>query len=421
MVTVAEMFTNNDLALRPIHIAAPDAAIRWVATSELPDPTPFFQGGEILLTTGLQTVGWTAQWKAYVEALAKSGTVAMGLATGLTYDQSPRELIDACRSAGFNLFEVPRRTPFVAVSHRVSRLLADEEEAGAREALAVQRKLTAAAAKPDGARAVLPVLAQALRGSAAVVSADGNVQLDAVGQRRGDLVVAELVPELRRLRQQGRRAATTLSSPSGTTVLQPIGVGGRPSSFLAVLGPASLSDSQRNAINTTVALLSLIAEQGRNAAETRRRLRAHAIDLVIAGDVRTAQLVLDVDSRAPTLPASMRFLRATAGAGHLDDALEFLEARNLLSARHDGELWVVMDGEVAGGPRCRTRRDRTSCRYRQSRVYLRCVQQSSSSRTCSHTGSLDGTCGGLGASASTGTVGAHRCRDRTAVRRLLPW
>ena len=164
MVTVAEMFTNNDLALRPIHIAAPDAAIRWVATSELPDPTPFFQGGEILLTTGLQTVGWTAQWKAYVEALAKSGTVAMGLATGLTYDQSPRELIDACRSAGFNLFEVPRRTPFVAVSHRVSRLLADEEEAGAREALAVQRKLTAAAAKPDGARAVLPVLAQALRG-----------------------------------------------------------------------------------------------------------------------------------------------------------------------------------------------------------------------------------------------------------------
>lgn len=31
-----------------VHLA--DAAVRWVATSELEDPTPYLEGGEVVLT-----------------------------------------------------------------------------------------------------------------------------------------------------------------------------------------------------------------------------------------------------------------------------------------------------------------------------------------------------------------------------------
>ena len=34
-----------------------DRAVRWVHISELPDPTPWLSGGELLLTTGLQLAG----------------------------------------------------------------------------------------------------------------------------------------------------------------------------------------------------------------------------------------------------------------------------------------------------------------------------------------------------------------------------
>src|SRR5690606_32157374 len=123
--------------------------IRWVATSELPDPTPFFQGGELLLTTGLQMASWTTEWQDYVQALVRSGTVGVGFGTGVNHATVPRRLVSACRRAGLNLIEVPRPTPFVAISHRVSRLLMEEEQASAGEALEFQRRLTAAAARPD--------------------------------------------------------------------------------------------------------------------------------------------------------------------------------------------------------------------------------------------------------------------------------
>ncbi|MDP9227911.1 MAG: PucR family transcriptional regulator ligand-binding domain-containing protein, partial [Actinomycetota bacterium] len=33
---------------------AAEAPVRWVHISELPDPTPWLSGGELILTTGLQ-------------------------------------------------------------------------------------------------------------------------------------------------------------------------------------------------------------------------------------------------------------------------------------------------------------------------------------------------------------------------------
>ena len=62
MVSVGTVLAQNELALHAVHVPAPDLDVRWVATSELLDPAPFLEGGEVLLTTGLETRGWRREW-----------------------------------------------------------------------------------------------------------------------------------------------------------------------------------------------------------------------------------------------------------------------------------------------------------------------------------------------------------------------
>lgn len=348
MVTVAAVLAARELALQAINLPHPDAEIRWVATSELPDPAAFFEGGEILLTTGLQTTAWRSEWDGYVRSLVDAGVVGIGIGTGLTYARPPLGLVRACESSGLNLFDVPRSTPFVAISHRMSQMLAAEVEEAARQALGHQRKLTAAAARPRGALAVIEVLARILAGAVAVVSADGQMELGPVGEKRTDLRPEVLAPEVRKLRQRGARSASTLSDAAGTTVLQPLGVSGQRSSYLAAIGPSRLSDAQRSAITTAVALLGLIGEQARSAAVTRRRLRLRAVELTVAGDPGTAQLVLDIEPDAPQLPDDLRIVLAAGTPEAVGGAVDAAERMGVIAAGDDDRLCAIAPEDRAG-------------------------------------------------------------------------
>lgn len=349
MVDVATLLDAGELALRPVVLARPDQVIRWVATSELPDPTPFFQGGELLLTTGLQTASWTSEWQDYVQALVRSGTVGVGFGTGVNHTQVPRRLVSACRAAGLNLIEVPRPTPFVAISHRVSRLLMEEEQASAGEALEFQRRLTAAAAKPDGIRAMLAALAHALRGAAALFSGDGQLLAGPTGIRRSELNIDRVAGEISVLRRQRTPSSAVLADPEGLTVVQSVGAARGRGPFLAVLGPPRLTLSQRSAVTTAVALLGLIAEQEHRAEQTRRTVRGRAVELLVAGDLVTAQIVLSIDGTAPVIPDRLRMVHASGAPETLLDAIAAAESRSGICAVRGDILWVAVGDTRAGG------------------------------------------------------------------------
>ncbi len=55
VVKLADLLAVPGLELAAVGVSEPDVDVRWVATSELVDPTPYLQGGEVLLTTGLET------------------------------------------------------------------------------------------------------------------------------------------------------------------------------------------------------------------------------------------------------------------------------------------------------------------------------------------------------------------------------
>jgi purine catabolism regulator len=331
MVTMADLFDDPALGLVPIVDARRDDPLRWVATSELDDPSPFLEGGEVLLTTGLETVGWTTRWDTYVRRLSEAGVVAIGLAVEMTHSRPPSELIAACRRHRVDLFAVPRATRFVAISRALASHLQREEESVTRAALESQRALTQAALRENEPQALVVEVARA-GAMAAVVGADGAVLVGPFGSRPELLDVEAVSDAVAQMRRQGLRAAASLSSPGGTLLVNPLGVKGRPDRYLVVGFSGSVGDAQRSTVTTAVALLSLAEERRRASREADRRLHGRAVELVTAGDVRTAQVLLGASSGPRIrLPRKAVVLRSTGVAASLEDGLGRLERDGILA------------------------------------------------------------------------------------------
>lgn len=343
MVAVGDVLDVSALGLLPVEVCRRDAPVRWVATSELADPGPFLEGGEILLTTGLETGDWHDQWDGYVRRLADAGVAAVGFAVGLSYAETPAPLADACRRHQVNLFEVPRRTTFVAISRHVAHLLEEQESTATRESLQTQRKLISAAAKPDPAAAVISALATALDGATCLMNPDGRVVTGPVGARRKEFPLDEVADDVKRLQAHGLRSAAGQSNPAHSVSVHPIGLRGRASAYLAALIPARATEAQRQAVTTAVALLGLIDEQDRSRATTRQHLRSRALELLAESDDRTAQLVLEVDQPTAELPKHIRFLRAAGDESAMENAAASLDRRGILAGVYAGELCAVME------------------------------------------------------------------------------
>ncbi|BBX28026.1 PucR family transcriptional regulator [Mycolicibacterium alvei] len=343
VVLVGDLLDERVLGLRAIQICRPDAPVRWVATSELADPGPFLEGSEILLTTGLETGDWDDQWDGYVRRLGDAGVAAVGFAVGLTHAETPAELAVACRRHQVNLFEVPRPTTFVAISRYVAHLLEEQESTATRESLKTQRKLISAAAKADPAVAVITALATALDGAACLMNPDGRVVTGPVGTRRSEFPFDDVADDVKKLGAHGLRSAAAQSNPTTSVSVHPIGLSGRASAYLAALMPARASENQRQAVTTAVALLGLIDEQDRSRAATRRHLHSRALELLAESDLRTAQLVLEVDQATIELPKHIRFLRGVGDESAIENAVAALERRGILAGVYAGELCAVTE------------------------------------------------------------------------------
>src|SRR5690606_35481281 len=172
MPSIAQILALPALALEPVVTPRPDAEARWVTTSELPNPSQFLEGGEILLTTGLVDRS-TEDWRLFVTRIVDAGVIAVGFGVGLSHPEVPFALSDSAAEFDLNLFVVPRRVPFIAVSRAVADLLWAADREGDRLALQHQRELTSAAL--IGTEELLGVLATTVHGSALLCSADGSI------------------------------------------------------------------------------------------------------------------------------------------------------------------------------------------------------------------------------------------------------
>ncbi|MDL4777553.1 PucR family transcriptional regulator [Spirillospora sp. NBC_01491] len=303
--TLATVAALPQLGLRLLTATRPDAPVRWVAVSELEDPTPFLEGGELVLTTGMRLTSENAA--SYVTRLVTRGVAGLGFAVGVIHAAPPPELVDAARQQGLPLLEVPRPTPFIAIGKAVSRLLAAEWYEDVTRAFQAQRELTRAALRGPGT--LVARLARELGGWALLLDPSGAVRHAEPARARQR--AADLASEIARL--QGARPSTTgpssiaLSGRDGYVVLQRIGLGGRPRGYLAVGTDDPLPHVAHTIVGSAVALLTLQSETPRTGRELRATLAA---------------LLLGLPPHSPALPPSPVRVLACAGGAAILDALE---------------------------------------------------------------------------------------------------
>ncbi len=276
--------------LRLRRLAGPDGRdrpVRWVAVSELEDPTAFLDGGELLLSTGMRlTADDPVGLGQYVDRLVAADVAALGLGVGLTHDHVPAALVDAAAERGLPLLEVPAGTAFIAVSKAVSALLGAEEYDAITRAVEAQRDLTRAALGARGPAAVAARLARHTGGWVLVLDAAGHV-LHAAPEGLGALAderAGDLHDELVALRGRGLLASSSVGDAHGQVILHPLGASGRVRGFLAVGTPAALDRPAQSVVAVAVSLLSFVAEQGDTTGTVGgTQVRAATMRLLTAG------------------------------------------------------------------------------------------------------------------------------------------
>ncbi|MFE0327687.1 PucR family transcriptional regulator [Streptomyces sp. NPDC003753] len=326
-----------------------DVPVRWAHVSELADPVPYMEGGELLLITALKLDAEDPEaMRRYVKRLVGAGVVGLGFAVGVNYDEVPEALVDAAREEGLPLLEVPRRTPFLAISKAVSAALAADQYRAVTAGFAAQRELTRQALS-DGPEGLLAALAAQVDGWAALYDASGAVVAAApewAGRR-----AARLTADVERLRERSAPATSVVGGASGEAngedrvELHSLGTGRRPRAALAVGTAAPLGTAERYAVHSAIALLTLTTERSRSLHAAEQRIGGAVLRMLLAGQPDHARAVAG-DLYGDLLDAPFRVIvaesaSASAARAHADGHARVVTAQPtaavLAAADTDGD------------------------------------------------------------------------------------
>ncbi|MFB7268735.1 PucR family transcriptional regulator [Streptomyces sp. NPDC056244] len=322
--------------------------VLWVHASELADPVPYMEGGELLLitATGLDAEDPEAM-RRYVRRLVDAGVAGLGFALGVNYEDIPEALVTAAREAGLPLLGVPRRTPFLAISKAVSAAIAADQYRAVTAGFEAQRELTRAALT-EGPEALLARLAGYVDGWVALYDASGAVVAAAPewAARRA----ARLSADVERLRERPAPASAVLGGAPGAGAddrveLQSLGTGRRVRGALAVGTEAALGTAERYAVHSAVALLTLTTERSRGLRAAEQRLGSAVLRMLLSGESDHARAVAG-ELYGRLLDAPFRLLIAESAENADDDPLPTVaETLEAAAARAREAVLAVPDGE----------------------------------------------------------------------------
>lgn len=321
-----------------------DVPVRWAHVSELADPVPYMEGGELLLITALQLDAEDPDvMRRYVKRLVGAGVVGLGFAVGVNYDEIPKALVDAAEEEGLPLLEVPRRTPFLAISKAVSAAIAADQYRAVTAGFAAQRELTKQALN-DGPEGLLSALAGQVDGWAALYDASGAVVATApewAGRR-----AARITPDVERLRERPAPASSVVGGEDRVE-LHSLGTGRRPRAALAVGTAAALGTAERYAVHSAIALLTLTTERSRSLHAAEQRIGAAVLRMLLAGQPEHARTVAG-DLYGELLDAPFRLILAESASASAARAHADGHAR--VAAAKPSKAPVVVPDPTNGDP-----------------------------------------------------------------------
>ena len=278
--------------------AGMDATVRWVHATDLPDPSPYLRGGELVLTNG--------QWRhrgsnsrRFVELVSGAGAVAIGYGLQESGTHTPTDLVTACDQAGMPLFEIPHDMAFVEISEFVATHYAQQ---GQRRLVRQLRRDEALLSSVTGGAGIDETLG--------VLARDHGLDLllvDHAGQTLGSAVRAAIAPAAPVLAS----VVAGVSQPAGDFVggdavtVFPVAAHGDVEAFLICFRPIEkLTEDERSAIGHELVFVGLELSHALATRELTERLVDELPDVIAGGAGRAAELAgrlrsLGVDPRSP--------------------------------------------------------------------------------------------------------------------------
>ena len=304
-----------------------DGALLWIHSSDLADPTPFLEPGQMLLTTGTQFVtGRAEDFDAYVGRLSGLGLRGLGFGTEVVRAGTPNGLVQAGIKHGLPVFSVPYRTPFIAIVREVADVLARETYARQTWASEAQRALTRASLRPDGLHGTLEELSRQLGSWVALYDSAGELDMSYPADAPSGPALQSVGQEARRLLQRGRRASVTLANGDSDMTLQTLGGRDRLSGVLAVGGETPLDRAGTGVVESVIALAGLALQQNLNLNRARSNLRAGLLHALLADGWDLASAI-SRETWGPLPTEPLEIAVATVAGGSIDAVTDFLELR----------------------------------------------------------------------------------------------
>ena len=371
MITVQDILGIPELNLRLLagHKSTSNP-VRWVHITEVPDPTKWLKGGELLLTTGYSFVGDEQQQVAQIKRLIDHNISGLGFGTGFSFDKVPPAIVSVAEEYGFPLFEVPYHVPFLAITEAVASKIVNEQYSLLQRSLAVHEKLTKIVLEEKGLEAILSTLSALVGCSAVLFDFHGVVLCEAAYRRH---LGAELIADLWRMigdrRADRQNFALSLEGVGSGIQVYPVVASHRIGAFLAaVKDSGDFSEYDRIILHNVVTVTALELVKKKAVAETEKRLAGDFFDELIASDLyeeeiarrlaffglepQSPHLIVLVDIDAPEDDGAAQ--RTEAAAQDVKERLhwtvdEFMARHDLLgisASRSDSVVVLVQPGKV---------------------------------------------------------------------------
>jgi PucR family transcriptional regulator, purine catabolism regulatory protein len=306
MLTVRGLASEMGLELAVGEDGA-DAPVRWVHISELPDPTPWLSGGELLLTTGIQ-LDTDKRQREFVRLLSGHHLAGLGFGTGFDHETLPPALLEEARELVFPVFEVPYELPFIAITEKAFTRLVNEQYEVLQRGIAIHKRLERLVLEESGLDEVVRALAAATGGAVCVLSGRGETISSKAFRRQLpedalEQVRAEVVRRSEELSNGNARSVEAAEfAPdhpdiAGRSLVLPVSLRGRgaPQAWLVAARDAGgLGDFERLILQQAVTVVALELMRQRAMRDTERRLAGDVLAEALTGRLSEEELAVRV-------------------------------------------------------------------------------------------------------------------------------
>lgn len=357
-LTLRDLLDDDELGLALVagNEGGLDEPLRWAHSSDTPDPTPWLEGGELLLTTGLGVRDDEAAQRALVRNLHDRGCVAIGFGVGVTLPEVPAPLVEEADELGMPLFTVPFAVPFIAVTRRVAGAVFEDHYATLREAVDLHRTVLRSVTAGEGIERVLAAAADHLPRPTLLVYDFGGQLLvvEDRADRLGDGLDPEaLWPELVVRHRDRDRVAGVHGDLVVTSAV--VRSGAEVQATLAIVSDDPLEEHHALLVEQSLAGISLDLARGQSVREASRVRVDELLDEVAEGRA-SASMVERVLTRLhadPSRRVQVLCLRAprTVAQGSLCSTTEDLvvgRGHPSLVGRHGGDVVALVPADDTG-------------------------------------------------------------------------